>query len=124
MVGIELTAQKNYGPADDAICSGIRGVLVRLTTCKKLTNSLPKLSLITWVTQGPAVKVDQVTAVEKKCLISCPQFPDWSVVVEIFYWWKNPWSPFVVVRVCEITFRKDYKKKAVDDDVSLLFFKY
>ena len=26
---------------------GIRGVLVRLTTCKRLTNSLPKLNLIT-----------------------------------------------------------------------------
>ena len=28
-------------------CQGISGVLVRLTTCKKLTNSLPNLSLIT-----------------------------------------------------------------------------
>ena len=28
-------------------CQGIRGVLVRLTTCKRLTNSLPKLSLVT-----------------------------------------------------------------------------
>ena len=27
---------------------GISGVLVRLTTCKRLTNSLPKLSLITF----------------------------------------------------------------------------
>ena len=27
--------------------SGINGVLVRLATCKRLTNSLPKLSLIT-----------------------------------------------------------------------------
>ena len=38
---------KTHGPADDAICYGFSGVLVRLTTCKRLTNSLPKLSLIT-----------------------------------------------------------------------------
>ena len=28
-------------------CSGISGVLIRLTACKRLTNSLPKLSYIT-----------------------------------------------------------------------------
>ena len=36
---------KNPWSVDDAICQGISGVLVRLTTCKRLTNSLPKLSL-------------------------------------------------------------------------------
>ena len=39
---------KTHGPADDVICEGISRVLVRLTTCNWLTNSLPKLSLITW----------------------------------------------------------------------------
>ena len=46
-VGLEPTTPKTHGPADDAICQGISGVLVRLTTCKRLTDSLPKLSLIT-----------------------------------------------------------------------------
>ena len=39
---------KNPWSVDDAICKGISGVLVRLTTCKRLT-SLPKQSLITLV---------------------------------------------------------------------------
>ena len=47
-VVFEPPTQKSHGPADDAICEGISGVLVRLTTCNWLTNSLPKLSLITW----------------------------------------------------------------------------
>ena len=46
-VGLEPTIPKNHGPADDAICKGLSGVLVRLTTCKRLTNSLPKLRLMT-----------------------------------------------------------------------------
>ena len=29
------------------VCQGISGVLVRLTTCKSVTNSLPKPTLIT-----------------------------------------------------------------------------
>ena len=33
--------QKTHGPVDDAICQGISGVLVRLTTCKRLTDSFP-----------------------------------------------------------------------------------
>ena len=44
-VGLEPTTQKTH--VDDAICLGISGVLVRLTTSKRLTSSLPKLSLIT-----------------------------------------------------------------------------
>ena len=39
-VGFEPTTQKTHGPADDAICESISGVLVRLTTCKRLTDSL------------------------------------------------------------------------------------
>ena len=45
MVGFEPTTQQIHGPADDAIFHGISGVLVRLTTCKRLTNDLPKLRL-------------------------------------------------------------------------------
>ena len=39
-------------PYADAICKVISGVLVRLTTCKRSTNSLPKLSLITPVSSS------------------------------------------------------------------------
>ena len=46
MVGLEPTTPKKTWPVDDAICYGISGVVVRLTTCKRSTNSLPKLSLI------------------------------------------------------------------------------
>ena len=46
-VEFELTTQKTYGPADDAICEVIGGVVVRLTTCKRFTNSSPELSHIT-----------------------------------------------------------------------------
>ena len=37
-VGFEPTTQKTHGPADDAFCQGISGVLwiVRLTTRKKV----------------------------------------------------------------------------------------
>ena len=38
---------QNPWSADDAICEGISGASVRLTSCKRLTNSFPKLSLIT-----------------------------------------------------------------------------
>ena len=44
MVGIEPTTQKTHGLSTTAL---LVEVLVRLTTCKRLTNSLPKLSLIT-----------------------------------------------------------------------------
>ena len=33
-VGLEPTTPKTRGPAGDAICEGIRGVIVRVTTCK------------------------------------------------------------------------------------------
>ena len=46
-VGLEPTTPKKAWSVDDAICQGIIAVLVRLTTCKRLTNSLPELSLIT-----------------------------------------------------------------------------
>ena len=40
------------------ICQGLSGVLVRLTTCQRLTNSVPKLSLITAVSDiEPVVPV-------------------------------------------------------------------
>ena len=46
-VGLEPTTQKPMVlPTTPFICEGARGVLVRLTTCKGLTNSLPKLSLL------------------------------------------------------------------------------
>ena len=39
--------RRKHGSVDDAICQGISGVLVRLTTCcNRLTNSLPKLNRI------------------------------------------------------------------------------
>ena len=44
--GIRTHDPKNPWSVDDAICSGINGVLARVTTCKRLINSLPKLSLI------------------------------------------------------------------------------
>ena len=47
IVGIEPTTQKTHGRSTTPFVKVIRGVLVRLTTCKRLTNSLPKLSLIT-----------------------------------------------------------------------------
>ena len=47
MVGIEPTTPKAHGLSTTPFVKVISGVLVRLTTCKRLTNSLPKLSLIT-----------------------------------------------------------------------------
>ena len=44
-VGFEPTTPKNPWSVDDAICLGISGLLVRLTTCKMLSFCLPKLSL-------------------------------------------------------------------------------
>ena len=38
---------KNLWSVDDAIREEICGVLARLTTCKRLTNSLPKPILLT-----------------------------------------------------------------------------
>ena len=51
MVGFGPTTRKTHGPADGAIYQGISGVLDRLTTFKRLTNSLPKLSLIAFATR-------------------------------------------------------------------------
>ena len=46
MVGIEPTTPKSNGLSTTLyICLGLSGVLVRLTTCKRLTNSIPTLSL-------------------------------------------------------------------------------
>ena len=45
------------------VCQGISGVLVRLTTCAKLTNSLPKLSLITSSSSSSRVVVVVVVVV-------------------------------------------------------------
>ena len=47
--GIRTHDPKTHGSADDAICEGISGVLVHLTTCTRLTDSLHKLSRITAV---------------------------------------------------------------------------
>ena len=47
MVGIEPTTQKPTVLPTTPFVKDFSGVLVRLTTCKRLTNSLPKLSLIT-----------------------------------------------------------------------------
>ena len=46
-VGVEPTTQKTHGLSTTPFVKVSSGVLVRLTTCKRLTNSLPKLSLIT-----------------------------------------------------------------------------
>ena len=49
-VGFEPTTQKKHGLSTTPFVKVIRGVLVRLTTCKRLTNSLlPKLSFITFI---------------------------------------------------------------------------
>ena len=45
--GIRTHDPKNPWSVDDTICQEIIGVLVRLTTCQRLTNGLlPKLSLM------------------------------------------------------------------------------
>ena len=46
-VGFEPTTQKTHGLSTTPFVEGISVVLVRLTTCERLTNSSPKLSLIT-----------------------------------------------------------------------------
>ena len=46
-VGFEPTTRKTHGLSTAPFVKDISGVLVRLTTCKRLTNSLPKLSLTT-----------------------------------------------------------------------------
>ena len=46
-VGVEPTTQKTHGLSTTPFVKVISGVLVRLTTCQMLTNSLPKLSLKT-----------------------------------------------------------------------------
>ena len=47
MVGFEITTEKNHGlPTTPFVKVLVAGVLVGLTTCKRLTNSLPKLSPI------------------------------------------------------------------------------
>ena len=46
-VGFKPVTQKTHGLSTTLSVEGISGVLVRLTTRKRLTNSLPKLSLIT-----------------------------------------------------------------------------
>ena len=46
-VGLEPSTQETHGLSTTPFIIAISRVLVRLTTCKKLTNSLPKLSLIT-----------------------------------------------------------------------------
>ena len=51
MVGFQPTTQKNHGPSTTPFVKELSGVLVRLTTCKRLTNSLPQLSLITPATR-------------------------------------------------------------------------
>ena len=45
-VGLEPTTQKNHGLSTTPFVKENSGVLLRLTTCKRLTNSLPKLSLL------------------------------------------------------------------------------
>ena len=47
-VGLEPTTQKNHGLSTTPFLKELSGVLVRLTTCNWLTNSLPKLSPITF----------------------------------------------------------------------------
>ena len=48
MVGIEPTTQKTMVLPPTPFVKEYIGVLVRLTTCKRLTDSLPKLSLIAY----------------------------------------------------------------------------
>ena len=48
-VGLEPTTQKTHGLSTTPFVMVISEVLVRLTTCERLTNSLPKLSRITLV---------------------------------------------------------------------------
>ena len=52
MVGIEPTTQKTHVLPTTPFVKVISGVLIRLTTCKRLTNSSPKLSLITYCFQS------------------------------------------------------------------------
>ena len=47
MVGFEPTTQETLGLSTTTVVKELVGVLVRLTTCERSTNSLPKLSLIT-----------------------------------------------------------------------------
>ena len=46
-VGFEPTTQKTHGLSTTPLAKELVGVLVRLTTCQRSTNSLPKLSLVT-----------------------------------------------------------------------------
>ena len=48
-VGLEPTTQKTHGLSATPFVMEISGALVRLTTCQRLINILPKLSLITFV---------------------------------------------------------------------------
>ena len=58
-VGLEPTTQKTHGLSTTPFVKGISEVLVRLTTCKRLTNSLPKLSLINSCTLEPEHVLDR-----------------------------------------------------------------
>ena len=69
-VELEPTTQKAHGLSTTPFVKDVNGVLliVRLTTCKRLTNSLPKLSLTTqvgehksrWIKNRPRTGQEQV----------------------------------------------------------------
>ena len=52
-MGLEPTTQKTHGLSTTPFVKVLVRVVVRLTTCKSLTNSLPELSLITSVSIHP-----------------------------------------------------------------------
>ena len=80
MVGDRTHDPKNPWSVDDTISYGNGEVLVRLTTCKRLTKSLPKLSLITLCNLKCKIKVKIHTLAVRSKILSKLIFASCDIV--------------------------------------------